>query len=52
LLEIALRLLLLWLENLNLEDEGEVEKFMRRVERISKAYNVQELRDVFQERTI
>jgi hypothetical protein len=31
-LKIDLNLLLLWLENLNLEDEGEVEKFMRRVE--------------------
>jgi hypothetical protein len=45
-LKIDLNLLLLWLENLNLEQGEEVEKFERRIEEIGKTYNVQELKNL------
>ncbi|MGB9758978.1 MAG: hypothetical protein ACP5KW_02945 [Thermoproteota archaeon] len=45
-LKIDLCLLSLWLGNLNLKQKEEVEKFMRRVERIGEAYNVQEIKNL------
>jgi hypothetical protein len=45
-LKIDLNLLLLWLENLNLEQREEVGKFERRIEEIRKTYNVQELKSI------